>query len=143
MTAASTGGLGIGVGECVDIVGVAEIQAGKVLLYDEIQRSMMAQIDGGVNPHLIAARPGRSSIARQNDNNFAAGVANLRGRDRGVAYESVGQTSPVAAREVNRLLNAARADDTRHLGPRDPESERVALDPKLRNAPLLLLQELL
>jgi hypothetical protein len=127
---------GVGVWERVEIVGVAEVQAGKVLLDDENQRAAKAQIDGGVNPHLIASCPCRCLLARQDDNNFAARVSNLRRHDRRVAHESVRQRHLVTRREVDRLLDAACANDARYLRLRDPESERVALDPKLRNAPL-------
>ena len=111
---------GFGIWERIEIVSVAEIHAGEVLLNNKFQGSVKAEIDGGVNPHLIGCRPYERFVARHNDKDFAARVLSLRRRRNGVTGESVRQMGLIPRTEVESLLNAGAVDKLRHLRPRNP-----------------------
>jgi hypothetical protein len=128
--------IGFGIREGVWIIRVAEIHAGKVLLDDEVEGSVKAEVDGGVYAHLIGCGPDECLIAREDGKDFAARVLNLRSGDGGVAGESIGEMGRTIRREEDRLLGANTVDQTRHLRPSDPKPKRVAPDAKLRKRPL-------
>ncbi len=81
----------VGIRKCIQIVGVAEIQAGKVFFYNEIKISNRTKIDRSINSNQIAFRPGCCLALWKNNRDLRGLISDCCARQIGLVLECICQ----------------------------------------------------